>query len=194
MLKRRLASTFLTITVVVFIAITFSPSISTELWHVRHQGQIHYAGVRFQAPSGWSARVGPSAAHFEKRPKTVFSRSVLMAWASVAPVPNPPRSTREREEFYSNFAALYSTYLAADQEIEEKPIRLGTGEREAFCMQSTLKNRTNWFRTTCLVWRGTWSASFEGPQEQKEQFFREVLGLPDPRPKEEGTSQMPGNP
>jgi hypothetical protein len=180
MSKRNFANAVLTAGALTFAVMTFSPAISTELWHVRNHSQIDYAGVRFRTPRGWSARIGPAAAHFEKRPLTVFSHAVLLAWAAVAPTSNPPHSARERDESYSNFAALYSTKLASAEEIEGEPIRVGTGDNEAFCLQSFMKNRTDWFRTTCLVRAGTWRASFEGHQNDKEQFFREVLDLPDP--------------
>lgn len=183
MFQRNLARVFLITTVIIFVVFTFSPAIATTLWRIRHRGQIKYAGASFETPDGWFARVSPAALHFEKRPLTVFSHSPLVAWATVAPVGNPPHSTSEREEFYSNFAALYSTKLALADEIEEQPIRLGTGDREAFCMQSVLKDRTDWLRTTCLIRGGTWRASFEGGPKEKEQFFAQVLGLPDPRPK-----------
>lgn len=178
----RLAYPFLAASVVALLAITFSPAISTALWRVSHRGEIQYQGVRLHVPFGWSARVGPAAAHLEKHPTTVFSHSPLLAWAALAPISKPPRSRDELEQFYGNFEALYSTKLhAEDREIELEPIRIGSGNNEAFCEQSVLKDRPDWFRTTCLIWRGTWRASFEGAQREREQFFAGVLALPDPQ-------------
>jgi hypothetical protein len=180
--RHRFASAFVAASLVAFLAITFSPAISTAVWHLRNRGEIRYAGARIHVPFGWSGRLGPAAAHLEKRPVTVFSHSVLVAWGALAPISKPPRSSEELEQFYASFSALYSTKLhAEDREIEEKPIRLGAGANEAFCEQSTPKDRPGWFRTTCLIWRGTWRASFEGGQREKEQFFAGVLGLTDPR-------------
>jgi len=163
----------------VLAALTFSPAIATAWWHLRHGSQVGYRGAHFAVPARWSARIRPTAIYFDKRPLTIYSDSVRLAWAAMAPVPNPPRTRVEREAFYANFSAIYSRYLLRAQEIQEDSIRLGAGEGEAFCLQSVLKERRDWFHVTCLIFRGSWSVDFQGGPADKVEFFHKVLGLPD---------------
>jgi hypothetical protein len=170
--------------VLLLLGLTFSPAITTICWHLWHGSKIDYAGVHFAVPYRWSARISSTGIHFEKRPLNVFVGPVLLAWAALAPVPGPPPTSAELEAFYTSFAAIHWTYLLGEQEIQQGPIRVGTADQEAFCMQSVLKDRKDWFHVTCIISRGTWSVDFQGCAKDKIEFFHKVLGLPDVRPPE----------
>lgn len=168
----------------VVVVVVFNPAIATVFWHLAHGRQIVHGGSRFPVPFRWSAYIGSGGVYFEKRPLTMLVRPVLLAWAALAPVPHPPQTKSALEDFYTNFAAIYCTNLLTEQEIQQGPIRVGNGDREAFCMLSVRKDRRDWLHVTCLISRGTWSVDFTGDSNDKVEFFHEVLDLPEFHPPE----------
>lgn len=168
----------------VVLVLVFNPAIATIFWHLVHGRQIVYRGSQFAVPFRWSARIGSGAVYFEKRPVTVLVRPVMLAWAAIAPIPHPPQTNAALEAFYANFAAIYWTNLLSEQEIQQGPIRVGDGDRQAFCMLSVRKDWRDWSHVTCLVSRGTWSVDFQGNSNDKVEFFHEVLDLPEFQPPE----------
>ena len=178
------------ITALIVAALGFSPAIATICWHLRHDGQINYGGAHFVVPRRWSVSISPTGAYFEKRPLTVLSPA-LLAWATLAPTRHPPRTGAELEAFYASFAAIYWTRLLREQEIQQGPIRVRAAGQEAFCMQSVLTDRRDWFHVTCLVSRGTWNVDFQGTLKDKTEFFDRVLGLPDVRLPENKSAGAP---
>lgn len=172
-----------TTNVPLFLGLTFSPAIATISWHLWHNGQMDYGGAHLPCPVG-----GPPVS--AQLPSISKSAPLLSLWVPPYWLGQRwhlfliPRTNSELEAFYTSFAATYWTQLLREQEIQQGPIRVGTANQEAFCMQSVLKDRRDWFHVSCLVSRGTWSVDFQGCSKDKVEFFLKVLGIPDVLPQE----------
>ena len=71
---------------------------------------------------------------------------------------------------------MYWTILIGDKDVVEGPVRMGADANEAFCMQSFSLNNKTWLQDSCIVFHGTWRADFQGGKEDRETFYRVILG------------------
>jgi hypothetical protein len=122
-------------------------------------------------PLRWYGWLEGDHIRLSKLSPTVFAKSPASALVSYFPVEKPPKTEAEREAAYQSFASVYWTYLAGGAGETTGPFRKGTGEREAVCMKtSVIKDK--WVAVSCLVFQGTWDATFYGKPEDVDSFFQ----------------------
>lgn len=155
----------------VIFAISFGPILITAWWHLLHGDHIQCAGRSFHVPFRWHAKVEGNKAYISKFRLTVFAGSPTSALISLWPVADPPTNEAEKNSTYQSFTSVYWTYLSDGAGDTRGPIRRGTGENEAVCMQtSVIKGR--WASVSCLVHGGTWYGTFYGQPEEIQSFYK----------------------
>src|SRR5882724_3731799 len=163
-----------------FVLILIAPFLSSVWWHIRHGRYVESNGVRVSVPWPWQAHTKAGVIYLEKRPVILSVQTVLLASVALAPIRNPPETEEQRQQLYEVFANLYRAELVPGRDAVEGPIGIGAQDGEGICMQSVPTNRSDWFHTTCLIFRGTWSADFHGNSKDRKTVFSQILGLPEP--------------
>jgi hypothetical protein len=105
---------------------------------------------------------------------TIFTEHIIKASIYLSPLSRSPQTKAEIEQLYEDFAKIYLTKLASDKDIVEGPTRMGTGGGEAFCMRSVSQDGKR-FHDSCIAFRGTWRADFQGEKEDRETFYRIIM-------------------
>src|SRR5258708_16251996 len=150
--------------------IGFGPLLVTTAWHWRYGNFVKCADKEILVPLRWYPTVELRSVSLVKLAPTIFTDHIIKAYVGLSPLSQPAETRDEIEELYKGFASTYWTKLTADRDVVEGPIRIGAGTNEAFCMQSFPRNNKNWFHDMCIVFHGTWSADFQGGEEDRKTF------------------------
>jgi hypothetical protein len=164
----------------VFLLILLAPFLSTVWWHMRHGNHARSNGIRVPVPWPWQAHTKGGVIYLQKWPVILSVHAPLLASVALAPIQDPPETEEQKQQFDEAFANLYRTKLAPSRDAVEGPIRIGVRGDEGICMQSVPTNSKDWLHTTCLIFRGTWSADFQGNAKDRKTVFGQILGLPEP--------------
>lgn len=155
----------------VFLAISFAPILVTAWFHLVHGDHIQCAGKSIHAPLRWHAKTEGHNAYISKLSCTAFSKSPASSgFISLWPVESPPKTETDKDLAYPSFTSVYWTYLARGAGETIGPLRKGTGESEAICMETTLI-KDKWMSSSCLVFRGTWHGTFYGDPKELGSFY-----------------------
>lgn len=158
----------------VFLAISFAPTLFTTWFHLVHGSHFSYADKSILVPLRWHAKIEGGKAYISKFSCTVFAKSPASGLISFWPVESPPKTEAEKDLLYQSFASVYWTYLASGGGETIGPIRKGSGDNEAVCMETTIR-KDKWMSSTCLIFRGSWNASFLGDPKELGTFY-EIVG------------------
>lgn len=157
-------------------ALVFLYPLSALWWHLRHGNFIKYANSSIFVPRGWTATTTSHMAVESKRSITIFSKVNVLAMVALSPIPNPPTTERAKEDLYNSFPSFYwASDMVKDRNTVKGPIRLGPGENDATCMQSTPIDKPNLTELSCLIYRGRWKATFEGRPQELDEFYHIIV-------------------
>jgi hypothetical protein len=163
-----------------------SPIFMAIIWHLRYGHFVQHADLRVPIPLRWLAYADGPELYIAKPPITLLrlpksSRiSFFLAEGSMSLVKKSPLNRNEREHFYASVNSRFWAYDVTGQDVAKGPFRIGAGENEAVCWQSTPKANKDWFNVLCIFRGGTWSTDFHGNARDKETFFQKMLHLPVP--------------
>jgi hypothetical protein len=145
------------------------PLILTAWWHLVHGNSIKWAGRAFHVPLRWYAKTYEGQVYISKFSSTVFSKGPSRALILLWPIETPPKTEAERDSLYQTFPSAYWNVLAGSGETTG-PIRIGTGENEAVCMETAII-KDKWTSLACVICRGTWNATFHGEPKELDSFY-----------------------
>jgi hypothetical protein len=152
-----------------------SPSLRTRLWHARHGGEITYHGRTFPVPRGWYPEIKSGSVDLTRFPPTVFSSGgPLTAWAFIRPIPQG--SSMTLEERYRSFEQTQRSVHSQGGDAVTGPLNIGSGQYEAFCIESVLGRAPSRATATCLLFQGTWTAELIGDNTEKNAFLEVIRG------------------
>lgn len=170
----RMKVTILTAAGTLLILGILSPSLRTRLWHARHEAEITYRGRTFPVPRGWYPEIKSGKVDLTRFPPTVFSSGgPLIAWAFIGPIPQGASMTLG--ELYRSFEQVQRSVRSQDGDVTG-PLTIGSGQYEAFCVESVLRRAPSRATATCLLFRGTWSAEFIGDKTEMNTFLQVIRG------------------
>lgn len=162
----------------IFLGCSLGPILVTIVWHLLHGNIVMCADREISVPLRWYPSVESRSVTLVKLPISIYTAHIFRAWIYLSPLSEPPQTRAEIEEAYKNFAIVYRTQLASDGNVIQGPIRIGTAANEAFCMQSFSQNNETWFEDSCMFFQGTWRADFQGGKNDREAFYKIILGSP----------------
>lgn len=154
----------------VFLAISFAPILLTAWFHLVHGNHFPYAGKSILVPLRWRAKIEGGKTYISRVSCTVFSKSPASGLISLWPVESPPKTAAEVNLAYQSFLSVYWTNLAGGAGETIGPVRKGSGESEALCMETSVV-KDKWVSVSCLVFRGTSYATFYGDPKELGSFY-----------------------
>lgn len=170
--SRRLQILFTVVLVVVFVAITFGPLLLTFGWHVIHGSTISCGGREVKVPWRWYPSCDYRTLYLWKLSSTVWAKRPMSGAITISPVLNPPKNPYEKELQYQAFEKATRFLDARAAEIRG-PFRTSNGSNEQVCME-VYYVRTEPKSILCLLFKGTWNARLDAPQDESA-TFRELL-------------------
>jgi len=171
----RMKVTILMAAAMLLISGILRPSLRTRLWHARHGGEITYHGRTFSVPRGWYPEIKSGRVDLTRFPPTVFSSGgPLTAWAFIRPIPQD--SSMTLEEKYRSFEQVQRSVRSQDGDAVTGPLTIGSGQYEAFCIESVLRRAPSRATATCLLFQGTWAAEFIGDNTEMNTFLQVIRG------------------
>lgn len=160
---------------VVSLLISLGPLLVTGWSHLRYGNSINYGGRSLTMPLRWYGRLEGDHIILSKLSPTVFDKIPSSTLVAFWPVRNPPKNEAEEDSAYQSFASIYWTYLASGGGETKGPFEKGSGEKKAVCMRtSVIKDK--WVSVSCLVFRGTWNATFYGEPKEIDLFYQIIQG------------------
>jgi hypothetical protein len=154
---------------------TLSPRLRTIFWHARHGDEITYHGRTIPVPRGWYPQIKSGSVDLTRFPPTVFSSSgPLAAWAFIRPTSQSFSMTLE--ERYRSFEQTQRSIRSQNGDAVTGPLTIGSGQYEAFCMESVLRSAPSRATATCLLFQGTWTAEFIGDNTEMNTFLQVIRG------------------
>ena len=167
-MKRRLMVAALVLIPVVI----FGPTVLTLGWHLLHGRTVLCANRTIYVPTGWYPNVDYRTVHLSKLASTVLTGKTATALITLGPVPIPPKNETQKETAYKSFSSVYWTHLADPSGTTRGPLLKGSGETEAICIETSSSQPDAQITAECLIYRGTWSASFVGNPKAIETFYQ----------------------
>jgi hypothetical protein len=174
-LRRRVV---ISLAAIVILGILFAPALVTAAWHICHRNQIECAGRTFLVPLRWYPAIDNRTATISKLSLIIRPGSPVSALITLSPVAISPKTDSERESAYQSFTSMYWTQMASNVGSTRGPIRAGTGDREARCMETSFNNTEKGMSVACLALGATWIASFDGPPKEVSTFYRVITEAP----------------
>jgi hypothetical protein len=144
----------------------FAPGLFTLGWHLSHGNAIRTRGKTIPVPMGWIGETTDSLdVSLTKLPMTISHGSRLdgTIWVSRLVVPD------ERSD--DSWKATYWS-LSLPGSVVSGPTKVGSGVKEAICMQSSFPSRPDQVSMSCLIEQRTWTADFWGAKKDAQTFFR----------------------
>jgi hypothetical protein len=161
-------------------ALVFLYPLSVISWHITHAWKLHQVHRQFHfCTPDWVATATPRIVVVTKRSITIFSSPDILAMAALSPIPNPPTTESAKEDLYKSFPSAYwASEIVTERSTIKGPIRLGHGENDALCMQSTSIDKPDLTKLFCIINWGRWKATFEGRPQERDGFYRIILSQP----------------
>jgi hypothetical protein len=162
-----------------FGAFVFVYPLSAFWWHLTHGNFIKFANSSIVVPPGWAATTNSRMVTIFKRSATIFNPNIH-AMVTLSPISNPPTTEKAMDDLYESFPSVFwASDMVKERSTVKGPIRLGHGESDATCMQSTpISDKLNLTELFCLTHRGRWKATFEGRPQELDEFYRIILSSP----------------
>jgi len=161
-----------TLALILVLAISFGPAVLTAAWHIRHGRALVFEGRSIDVPLRWFSYIDFRTIHISKLSLTVFAKRPASVLVSLWPVAVSPKSDADRESAFQSFAAVYWTHLAGNDGRTKGPIRRGTGEKQAICMETSYREAARGTAISCLAYGGTWYATFYGDAKESDTFYK----------------------
>lgn len=160
------------LTAILILGILFAPMLVTATWHLRHGSAFECAGRTFLVPLRWYPAIDNRTATISKLAFLIRPARPVSALITLSPVAVPPKTDSERESAYQAFASLYLTQMVGKAGSTRGPLRVGIGDREASCMETSPKDAGGGMSVVCLALGATWIATFDGPPNEVSTFYK----------------------
>jgi hypothetical protein len=168
----------ITVAVAVFLGILFAPTLVTVAWHLCRRNPIECAGQGFLVPLRWYPSIDNRTLTISMLSLIIRPNRPVSALITLSPAAIPPKTDLERESAYRSFVAMYWTQMANPTGRIRGPIRLGTKDRQAYCLETTFENAERGMSVACLALGATWIASYDGPPKKVDTFYKIITLAP----------------
>jgi hypothetical protein len=154
------------------------PTLVTLAWHLRHGNMIKCRGKAVFVPLRWIADINEANdATLTKLPLVIFSKPGATPLEGTIFVGQSLSTPGENiDELYKRWERMFWNLHSDLGEVVSGPVKMGSGPREAFCMQGA-DPRTARSSASCLILGGRWTADFWGNKKDLEEFFAIIRKL-----------------
>ena len=152
------------------VAVMFSPILATLGGHIRHNDGMYVAGRRFRVPFGWYAASSYQGILMTSYPVSIFGDFTNPSIISVDLIRTPPTTNSAKEDAYRNLVSAI-TLISNHKLIIQEPVREGSGDSEAFCIETKFSVSVNRGTIDCLIGGARWSARFTGDLKKETEFY-----------------------
>jgi hypothetical protein len=154
-----------------------TPTLVTVAWHLRHGNAIECRGKAIFVPLRWIAYIGDSNdAVLTKPPLVVWPESRATVTSMISVGRWPPAGGEINELHYKTFENLFWNLHSGFGEAISGPVRMGSGQLEAFCMEGVTPG-TSRASVSCTILGGKWTADFMGDKRDVEEFYTIIRRL-----------------
>ena len=160
------------------LGIAFAPTLVTAAWHLTHKKQIHAGGRTFLVPARWYPSIDYRTVTLAKFYPILRPEKPVSAVITLSPFLALPQTDAKRQSGCQSFASFFLAHMTNDAGATRGPIRAGTENLEACCMETAFKNKHNGISADCLAIGGSWTATFQGPPEELATFYKVITQLP----------------